>query len=135
MPSAVEGTHSLAAGFQGETSGQNDGAAAGSTYGFGETAAVGFPQPGAASAAAGSHHASRAEPAAPQGAAHAKRKVSEMGEVGDQTSPPGRAAAAAEEVQECDMQPAEAGGAAQRPGVSSMESEGEGAGAAAEFNR
>ena len=80
-------------------------------------------------AAAASHHASYAElaPATHQ----AKRKMSEMGEVGDQFSPGTAAAAAAaaaagqgEEVQECDM----------RPAAPSGESDGEAA-VAGGFNR
>ncbi|KAL4428057.1 hypothetical protein ABPG75_002146 [Micractinium tetrahymenae] len=110
VPSTVgeQGTHSLAAGFQGETSGLHDGGTAGgSTYGFGETGAgsmpMDFQQPGTASAqvgpgrAAASYHASRAEPEAAGGGAagpsthHFKRKMSEMGEVEGETEAAGAA--------------------------------------------
>lgn len=111
VPSAVgeQGTHSLAAGFQGETSGLHDGGTAGgSTYGFGETGAGSMPmefhQPGTASAqvgpgpAAASHHASRADPGAggagAAGTHHFKRKMSEMGEVEGETWGAGTADAA-----------------------------------------
>ena len=87
----------------------------GTAYGFGETTAAGGPPAGTASvAAAAAHHGGYADLAqhAQQGT-HPKRKMSEMGEVGDQSSP-GMAAAAGgsrgvEEVQECDMEQASGG--------------------------
>lgn len=112
---------------------------------FGETAAGGPADrlPGTASAqvagaaaAAASHHAGHhqyGEVAGQQG--HAKRKMSEMGEVGGPLSPSAAAATGgmrAEEVQECDMQQAAAAHWQQQL---SADSGGEGEGGAAGFNR
>lgn len=84
-------------------------------------------QMGGAGPAAASHHASRAE------LPHAKRKMSEMGEVGDHFSPEvaaapvGAAGAAIEEVQECDMQQVAGQGPQQVPWALQLaESDGEG---------
>ena len=102
--------------------------------------------------AAASHHAGHAElPQQQQGGHHIKRKMSEMGEVGGQCSPPaetagasaapaalGAAAAAGpgggssiEEVQECGMPQQQLGW---QQGASA-ESDGEGGGAPMGFNR